>query len=142
MAGALASHYSEDDPSFLIQVSLDDRSTDRVARLLTPAPDGRRTQRQRVLLSALVVDREFKTIFRCQVRNASDRGAGLRIPDSLLVPEGFWLIAISSGLAYEATLAWKRYPNAGVSLGDQIDLEEPNDRIGRRLRDVWLRVTA
>jgi len=142
VVGALSSQYSAQELASLVEVSLDDGSTDRLAWLSAQARDERRSQRQRVLLSALVVDREFKSIFRCQVRNASDQGAGLRLPDSLLVPGGFWLVAISSGQAYEAQLAWRRYPNAGVSLGEPIDLQSPIDQIGRQLRDIWRRVTA
>jgi hypothetical protein len=143
MADGSAARHSTQDLSRLVQVSLDEGSTNRVAWLSAAQDeDMRRSQRQRVLLSALVVDREFKSIFRCQVRNASDQGAGLRIPDSLLVPEGFWLVAISWGLAYEARLAWRRYPNAGVLLAEPIDLQTPIDQIGRQLRDIWRRVTA
>jgi hypothetical protein len=81
VVGALSSQYSAQELASLVQVSLDDGSTDRVAWLSAQAQDTRRSPRQRVLLSALVVDREFKSIFRCQVRNASDQGAGLRIPE-------------------------------------------------------------
>jgi hypothetical protein len=100
--------------------------------------DKRSSPRRRVLLSAMIVNHEFSTIFRCQVRDVSDQGARLNIPDFFLVPEGFWLIALSSGVAYEAKLAWRRYPNLGVSLGESIDLDEPTTRVGRKLRSVWM----
>jgi hypothetical protein len=105
------------------------------------AHDKRSAPRRRVLLSAIVVNREFSTIFRCQVRDVSQTGARLNIPDSLLVPTGFWLIAVSSALGYEATLAWRRYPNVGVSLGEPMNLDEPATRVARRLRNVWLAAT-
>ncbi len=103
-----------------------------------PDHEQRSAPRRRVLLSAIVVNREFNTIFRCQVRDVSERGARLNIPDSFLVPAGFWLIALTAGLAYEAKLAWRRYPSVGVSLGDPIDLDEPMNRLARRLRAVWI----
>ncbi len=104
--------------------------------------DKRGAQRRRVLLSAMVVNREFNSIFRCQIRDVSDRGARLTIPESFLVPVGFWLIAISSGMAYEASLAWRRYPNAGVSLGEPIDLGEAASGMGRKLRAVWINAVS
>jgi len=100
--------------------------------------DKRSAPRRRVLLSAIVVNREFDAVFRCQVRDVSENGARLVIPDSFLVPAGFWLIAVSSGLAYEAKLVWRRYPNAGISFGEPVDLEEPMTRLGHRLRKVWV----
>jgi hypothetical protein len=104
----------------------------------TQPQDKRTAPRRRVLLSAMIVNHEFNTIFRCQVRDVSDQGARLNIPDCFLVPEGFWLIALSSGLAYEAKLAWRHYPNLGVSLGEPIDLDEPTSRVGRKLRGIWV----
>jgi hypothetical protein len=90
----------------------------------------------------MVVSRNFDSILRCQVRDASDDGVRLKVPDSFLVPAEFWLIAINSGLAYEGKLAWRRYPHAGVSIGDPVDLEEPTTRVARRLRAVWLSVVS
>ena len=98
----------------------------------------RSAPRRRVLLSAIVVSREFDAVVRCQVRDVSENGARLVIPASFIVPAGFWLIAVSSCLAYEATLVWRKYPNAGVSLGEPVDLDEPMTRIGRRLRAIWM----
>jgi hypothetical protein len=102
------------------------------------AQDKRSAPRRRVLLSAIVVNREFDAIFPCQVRDVSETGARLAIPDSFLVPAGFWLIAVSSGLAYEARLVWRRYPHAGIALSEPIELDEPTTRLGNRLRKVWV----
>jgi hypothetical protein len=102
------------------------------------AGDKRSAPRRRVLLSAIVVNREFDAIFPCQVRDVSATGARLAIPDSFLVPAGFWLIAVSSGLAYEARLVWRRYPHAGIALGEPIELDEPPTRLAKRLRKVWI----
>ena len=106
------------------------------------AQDKRSAPRRRVLLSAIVVNRDFNAIFRCQVRDVSDTGARLSIPDSFLVPAGFWLIAVSSGLAYEATLIWRRYPHVGIALGEPMELDEPTTRLARRLHRVWVSATS
>jgi hypothetical protein len=133
---ALASYASGQDPECVAQLSFSDASA--ATHPFQPLTGEKRAApRRRVLLSALLVNHEFNTVFRCQVRDVSDQGARLNIPDCFLVPAGFWLIALSSGVAYEAKLAWRRFPSVGVSLGEPIDLEETTTRIGRKLRGVW-----
>jgi len=133
---ALASYTSGQDPECVVQLSFSDASA-ATHPFQPPADEKRAAPRRRVLLSAMLVNHEFDTIFRCQVRDVSDHGARLNIPDCFLVPAGFWLIALSSGVAYEATLAWRRFPSVGVSLGEPIELEETTTRIGGKLRSVW-----
>ncbi len=127
----------------LMLVGLRDTVVSDSAHPLRPLDKEKRgAPRRRVLLSGLVVNREFNSIFRCQIRDVSDRGAGLTVPETFLVPAGFWLIAISSGMAYEARLAWRRFPNAGVSLGEPIDLDEATSGLGRKLRAVWINAVS
>jgi hypothetical protein len=134
---ALASYASGQDPECVAQLCFSDASAS-THPFQPQAGEKRAAPRRRVLLSALLVNHEFNTIFRCQVRDVSDRGARLNIPDCFLVPAGFWLIALSSGVAYEAIPAWRRFPSVGVSLGEPINLDEPTSRIGGKLRSVWL----
>ena len=104
--------------------------------------DQRASSRRRVLLSALVVKSDFSGMFRCGVHDVSDRGARLKIPGGLLLPADFWLVATSAGLAYEARTIWRRYPSVGVSVGDPVDLHDPNTQAGRRLRILWMSVAG
>jgi hypothetical protein len=136
----LASYASGQDPASTVHVSFGAGSADAAALhpFRAQPHDQRSRPRRRVLLSAMIVNHEFNTIFRCQVRDVSETGARLNIPDSFLVPAGFWLIALSSAVAYEAKLAWRRFPELGVSLGEPIALAEPASRIGEKLRTVWL----
>lgn len=136
MYRALASYASGQDLERVAQLSFTEASA-ATHPFQAQAGDKRAAPRRRVLLSALLVNNEFNTIFRCQVRDVSDQGARLNIPDCFLVPAGFWLIALSSGVAYEARLAWRRFPSVGVSLGEPIELEETTTRIGGKLRGVW-----
>jgi hypothetical protein len=133
---ALASYASGRDPASIVQLSFGDGPGLHPFRV--QPQDKRSAPRRRVLLSAIIVNQEFNSIFRCQVRDVSETGARLNVPDSFLVPSGFWLIALSSAVAYEAKLAWRRFPDLGVSLGEPIDLDEPTRRIGQKLRTVWL----
>ncbi len=134
MYRALASYASGQDAERIAELSFSDAST---APFQAPGGEKRAAPRRRVLLSAMLVNHEFDTVFRCQVRDVSDHGARLNIPDCFLVPAGFWLIALSSGVAYPAKLAWRRFPSVGVSLGEPIELEETTTRIGGKLRGVW-----
>jgi hypothetical protein len=88
-----------------------------------------------------VVKADFNGLFRCGVHDVSEHGARLKIPNGVLLPAEFWLIAASSGLAYEAKTVWRGYPNVGVSVGEPIDLHEPDTRAARRLRMLWMSVT-
>ncbi len=102
-----------------------------------PRPDRRQSQRQRVLLGALIVDLARETIVNCRAENASDGGARLRLSDPQFVPATFWLIALSSGLAYQATVKWRRDDRLGVSFEESIDLEDPESAVARKLQKIW-----
>jgi len=102
----------------------------------------RKTPRRRVLLSALVINQNFGGLFRCSVHDVSDNGARLKIPNGSLLPAAFWLVATSSGLAFDARTIWRLYPNVGVSVSEPIDLREPADSIARQLRSLWMAVTT
>lgn len=104
--------------------------------------DQRTSPRRRVLLSALVVKPDFSGMFRCGVHDVSDHGARLKIPNGLLLPLQFWLVATSAGLAYEAQTVWRSYPSVGVSVGEPVDLHDPTTRAGRRLRTLWMSVVG
>ncbi len=104
--------------------------------------DQRRSTRQRVLLSALVVHPDFAISFKCGIRDVSEEGAKLKAPPGLLIPSDFMLIDIGAGKAYEARTAWRRYPYVGVSIRGPIDLVEPHGRMARKLRALWLGVIS
>jgi hypothetical protein len=106
------------------------------------AGEQRAAQRRRVLLSGLIVKTDFGGVFRCGVHDVSDGGARLKIPEGILLPAQFWLIANSAGKAYEAETIWRRYPSVGVSVSEPIDLQDPTTRNGRRLRTLWMTVAG
>lgn len=97
----------------------------------------RSSSRQRVLLSALVVQRDMKASFRCGIRDVSDEGARLVAPEGYVIPSDFLLIDISAGRAYEAQVAWRRHPQVGVAIRTPMDLQDPTSSLSRRLRTLW-----
>lgn len=150
MRRAQLSDVGEERPARFAEVSFGEHSDsqpfgadaeDRRARE-PGVPDQRRGPRRRVLLSALVVRPDFSGLFRCGVHDVSDHGARLKIPNGLLLPADFWLIATSAGLAYEAKTVWRGYPNVGVSVGEPIDLHEPISRAARTLRNLWMNAAS
>jgi len=104
-----------------------------------PTLGRRKSRRQRVLLTALIVDVESESIIRCRVENVSETGARLRLPDPQFLPASFWLVAVTAGLAYRATTVWRDGLRLGVSVEEPLDLNDPVSLLERRLRTFWMR---
>jgi PilZ domain len=103
-----------------------------------PTPGRRASRRQRVLLSALIVDVDAETTIRCRVENVSDQGARIRLADPRFLPPSFWLVAVTAGLAYWATTVWREDDRLGVTVEDPFDLKDPASLMGHKLRPYWL----
>ncbi len=144
MQHALAAYSADGAGAGCLEVSFNaPRAASRAQHPFTLShAEKRSSPRRRVLLSALVVNSAFDAIFRCRVRDVSATGARLDIPTGYHPPAAFWLIALSSGMAYEAKLAWRKPPNIGIELGEPIDLDKTDSRMGRRLRTIWLNVVS
>lgn len=97
---------------------------------MTDTPSGptgsgveRRKPRRRVLLTAVLAHHDFSVSFRCAIRDRSEGGAKLKLPDGIIVPGEFWMIDVAEGLAFPAAVVWRNYPEIGVALGEAIDLK-------------------
>jgi hypothetical protein len=53
--------------------------------------------------------------FDCIMRDLSDTGARLRLPASRAVPAAFFLLEVRTGDIWEVQVAWRRYPEIGVT---------------------------
>jgi hypothetical protein len=104
--------------------------------------DQRSEPRWRVLLSALVVRRDFAMSYRCGIRDVSPRGARLKAPPGVLIPNDFYLIDIRDGMGFEAHTCWRHYPQVGVSVGNGMSLKDPTSLLARRLRALWTPVSS
>lgn len=92
-----------------------------------------------MLLTAVVAYLDLSVSYRCAIRDRSDAGARLKLPDGLIVPQTFWMIDVAAGLAYEATTVWRRYPEVGVALAPPFDLKSTGlEGMQRRLRALWV----
>lgn len=117
-----------------------DETDDRRKDSARPATLGRRTSRRRkVLLTALVVDLDTETVVSCRVENVSDSGARIKLAERRFLPPAFWLIAVTAGLAYEATTIWREDDRLGIEVGEAVDLNDPLNRTERQLQKIWAR---
>jgi PilZ domain len=124
------------NPKASAEDDVDDRRKDATSR--APTLGRRASPRRRVLLSALVVDLAKETIISCRVENVSETGARIKLAEPRFLPSTFWLIAITSGAAYNATVIWRVDERLGVELGEPVDLSDPADLVGRRLHKIWV----
>jgi hypothetical protein len=74
----------------------------------------------------------------CAIRDLSDTGAQLRITATQPLPSQFTLIHINEGIAYEASLAWRRDDLAGVHFSATHDLKVAADPTLFDVRQIWL----
>jgi hypothetical protein len=116
-----------------------DDTDDRRKDSSRPATPGRRTSpRRRVLLTALVVDLDTEAVVACRVENVSDNGARIKLAERRFLPPTFWLIAVTSGLAFPAKTVWREDDRLGIEAGPSVDLRDPSNHEGRRLKQIWL----
>jgi hypothetical protein len=108
-------------------------------------PEARRFPRQRVMLSATVRQADNITTWSCTVRNISEDGARLSLPNAYLIPKSFNLDVPSRDLRRPCTVVWRSENELGVhmdgktptetrSIADQIaELRKERESLLRRL---------
>jgi hypothetical protein len=136
----IAIAFGSDYRPFVDEDEADDRRQTSAPGFAPRAPSlGRRkTKRSRVILGALIVSPDFKTILPCRIENVSDGGAGIRMPEPRYIPPEFWLIAISAGLAYRAHVAWRTDNRMGVEAPSAPrDLHDARSAVEHRLHKIW-----
>jgi hypothetical protein len=94
-----------------------------------------------VLFGGLVAYPDLGVSFRCAIRDCTETGARLKLPDGMVVPGRFWVIETNEGLAHDAVPIWRRYPEVGVSFTDAIDLSRAGEELlQRQLRALWIEI--
>ncbi|MFN3513661.1 MAG: hypothetical protein ACK41C_11475 [Phenylobacterium sp.] len=74
----------------------------------------------------------------CVIRNLTEAGAMLRVPDGQPIPDTFTLMHIPGGMAFEAKLSWRRGDLVGAEFSARHDLKGPVPDEYKALRNVWL----
>jgi hypothetical protein len=98
---------------------------------------GRHNRRQRALLSGVVTFADGAHSFRCTIRNFSQDGARISVPDDRLLPPRLYLINLNERAAYEALTVWMKDGEAGVALLDRLPLAELSDPKLSYLDKLW-----
>jgi len=104
---------------------------------MSPPSERRTGGRKRVLLSGVVVYKDGAFVFNCRIGNLTATGAKLLIAMGENLPANFYLINLKAQTAYPAHLAWRRGGEAGVTLGEAIDLRKIPDNKYAYLARIW-----
>ncbi len=95
-----------------------------------------REARRLTLLAGKLVYGDHQLTLDCSIRDCSDRGARVRLFAAEPLPGRVWFLNLSGGLAYEAQIVWRRYPDVGLAFLEKLDLaglDTPEGRVIRRL---------
>jgi hypothetical protein len=77
--------------------------------------DKRAAPRKRVLKGARIAFNERSSTLSCTVRDLSETGARLRVPQGQAVPARFDLLIDVDGFEAPCTVAWRRGEDVGVT---------------------------
>ncbi len=77
--------------------------------------DKRVAARKRVLKGARIVYNDRSSTLSCAVRDLSDTGARLRVPQGQAVPSRFDLLIDADGFDAPCTVVWRRGEEVGVT---------------------------
>lgn len=99
--------------------------------------DRRRAGRQRALLAGKLANEDATSTIDCVIRNLSADGAMIETSAPHLIPNQLHLVQIKEGVAWDASVIWRRGNRIGLSLGDRHDLRETTEKQLRALRAIW-----
>ena len=109
--------------------------SDENAKTSLPDSDERRQlARGRALVGATIVFRDGTSSVHCIVRNRSQYGAQLEIPENHLVPKRFYLVTAKDASVHDAELVWRTGNRMGIALLGTVDLSTANNPALRHLR--------
>ncbi len=99
--------------------------------------EDRKEPRQRTYLGGKLVYGDYFSL-DCVVRDITDGGARVQISGEQAVPDQLYLVDLRSGIAYEARVIWRRYPQVGLAFEHQHGLAEAATPHLRILRRLWM----
>ncbi len=100
--------------------------------------EARSEQRLRTLLTGKIVYGPESLTLDCTIRNLTEHGASLVLPEGCWAPPTFYLIELRNGVCHEAQTAWRKAPRVGVrflrsfSVAERMDTPE-----ARLLHRLW-----
>lgn len=102
----------------------------------------RREPRPRTFLGGKLVFGAHDLTADCAVRNLTTHGAKIQTAVASTLSRDVWLIVTRRGVAYRASLAWRRDEEVGLKFQAEYDLATNQDPELRLVRHVWRQLTA
>lgn len=109
---------------------------------LPPIAERRPNRRRRTLLGGRVTFEDGTQVFDCTIRDLSNGGARITLPERQPVPPRVFLINMRDRLVYESAIVWKRSGEAGLSFLRTLPLGELADTELDYMRKLWLERAA
>ena len=113
----------------------------KLRRKSLPPPNGterRAVLRRRTLLRGRICFGPHHVItVDCGIRNLSEHGAQVRLPPQQALPGEFTLLHINEGLAFDASVIWRRGDLVGLRFTGSHNLKDGADDEFRSLRAIW-----
>lgn len=103
-----------------------------------PVENKRRALRKRALLSGKIAYSGGNFTIPCTIRDISELGARVRIPEGQILPTQVFLIDVREGCAYDACTKWQRKPDAGLEFRQKIRLDSNCAEEYRYLRRILI----
>ncbi len=102
-----------------------------------PAKDDRTSPRQRAYIGGKLVYGDYFSL-DCVVRDITTGGAKIQLPEGQAVPDKVFLVDLKTAIAYDAHVAWRRYPLIGLAFEHQHGLHEADTPHLRILKQLWM----
>jgi hypothetical protein len=103
----------------------------------SPTEDRRPKRRVRILRVGIVTYSNGTRSFRCAVRDISENGAHISVPNGATFPDRFILLVVQLRTAYDAVVVWRDQGGAGLKLERSIALGQDIDPKLAYLNKLW-----
>ncbi|MGZ5923427.1 MAG: PilZ domain-containing protein [Rhizomicrobium sp.] len=105
---------------------------------LPPPADRRPGRRRRMLLGGRVTFHDGAQVFDCSIRDLSEGGARITVPNGQIVPTHVYLINLRDRLVYESVVIWHRGGEAGLSFQKTMQIGDLTETNLAYLKRLWL----
>jgi hypothetical protein len=97
----------------------------------------RRSPRHRALLGGRLAYGGGYFTLGCLVRDLSEHGARIKVPEGQTVPSTLYFLELRSGAVYEARVAWRSLPEIGLEFVRPCNLNDHENQDLMTLRALW-----
>jgi hypothetical protein len=96
----------------------------------------RSVQRARTLLTGKIVYGEVPYSLDCVIRDLTETGARVRVPDPYALPDRLLLLEIRKFVAFETRVKWRKKNEIGLALIRAFSLNDTSHPRNRQLREL------